>query len=62
MIVCQSHDLAEVYQAGTSLPGITEVVRWCRQCGAVVVDVDVDGRTKPGGIMSMIFPRNVGGR
>lgn len=34
------------------------VVRWCYKCGAVVVDVDYDGRIKIGGIMHMRFPEN----
>lgn len=36
---------------------MAEVVRWCRNCGGIVVDVDVDGRTQPGGAMSMQFAR-----
>ena len=34
----------------------SKVVRWCRDCGGVVVDRDYDGRTNPGAIMGMIFP------
>lgn len=33
-----------------------EVVRWCKYCGAVVVDEDYDGRTNPGQIKPMQFP------
>ena len=33
------------------------VVRWCTECGAVVVDVDFDGRTAPGHIMKMRVPK-----
>jgi hypothetical protein len=33
------------------------VVRWCTLCGAVVVDADVDGRTAPGAISVMRFPK-----
>ncbi len=36
------------------------VVRWCRKCGAVVVDVDVDGRTHPGRVSPMRFPESMG--
>lgn len=32
------------------------VVRWCRDCGAVVIDEDCDGRTNPGSVRSMRFP------
>lgn len=34
-----------------------KVVRWCADCGAVVVDVDVDGRTQAGREMKMKFPK-----
>jgi len=34
-----------------------DVVRWCINCGAIVVDVDMDNRTiSPGEIMKMILP------
>ena len=33
------------------------VVRWCEICGAIVVDTDYDGRTNPGAVMSMQFPK-----
>ena len=32
------------------------VVRWCKDCGAIVVDVDVDEITYPGAIKKMKFP------
>ena len=32
------------------------VVRWCQRCGAIVKDVDFDGRTNPGELMPMRFP------
>lgn len=34
------------------------VVRWCPTCGAVVIDTDYDGRTKPGDVMPMRFAGN----
>lgn len=34
----------------------SRVVRWCNECGAVVVDTDVDNRTKPG---EMMFPNHL---
>lgn len=34
----------------------SKVVRWCADCGAVVIDRDYDGRTNPGAVMSMQFP------
>jgi len=33
------------------------VIRWCKNCGAIVVDVDYDGRTNPGYVMKMKFPK-----
>lgn len=58
----QSHEetcpggLKEIY-SGT-LDHMSEwVVRWCSNCGAVVIDEDYDGRTKPGGVMKMKFPK-----
>jgi len=31
-------------------------VRWCKNCGAIVIDRDYDNRTIPGGVMKMEFP------
>lgn len=33
------------------------VVRWCRECGGIVIDVDYDDRTNSGQVMRMKFPR-----
>lgn len=35
-----------------------EVVRWCNHCGAIVVDSDYDGRTKPGKFKKLQTPLN----
>lgn len=51
-----NHDLIEIYRAG-ALYDEEDVVRWCKVCGAIVVDTDFDGRTKSGGIMPMRFPK-----
>lgn len=51
------HDLVRITTQQGGAPGVTEVTRWCRNCGAIVVDVDVDGRTQPGGGLAMTFPR-----
>lgn len=33
------------------------VVRWCKDCGGVAVDIDIDGRMMgPGDVMKMEFP------
>jgi len=54
----KNHPLIDIYNSGESY-GVTEVVRWCPDCGGIVVDADVDGRIAhlPGGIMKMRFPR-----
>jgi hypothetical protein len=48
------HSLISIY----SEPGDDNhaVVRWCEQCGAVVIDEDMDGRTSAGKLLSMQFP------
>lgn len=51
----RTHDLIEVYAAPSGYDAHA-VVRWCRVCGAVVVDVDYDNRTAAGHIMRMRVP------
>ena len=34
----------------------TQVVRWCPECGAIVVDMDFDGRTNPGYYRELEYP------
>lgn len=38
--------------------GIDEekVVRWCPECGAIVVDLDYDNKTKPGYYRKLQYP------
>lgn len=52
-----NHDLVEI--ASTTV-GIDEekVVRWCKCCGAIVVDLDRDGRTYPGYYMRCVSPKS----
>ena len=50
------HDLIVIMGVRGSHPDSMERVRWCRKCGAVVVDIDLDGRTMPGARMSMMLP------
>lgn len=54
----KNHDLIAVFNQNTPRegPGTELVVRWCQICGAVVVDLDYDGRTQPGFYMKMRFP------
>lgn len=46
MTTC-AHQLEIIHRSGSA------VVRWCRFCGAVVVDAEIDGHTQPGSIMPM---------
>jgi hypothetical protein len=48
-----NHDLKVISKYGYE--EIT-VVRWCRICGAIVVDVDYDGITHFGYVMPMKLP------
>lgn len=51
------HELVEIWRESSGYGG-SAVVRWCRICGCVVVDLDVDGRLmKPGNYMEMISPQ-----
>jgi hypothetical protein len=50
-----NHNLVEIYRDGYA-DDINTVVRWCKDCGAVVVDSDYDGRTMPGHNSPMRFP------
>jgi hypothetical protein len=52
-----NHNLIVIY---TDPAGHDEehVVRWCDQCGSIVVDIDYDGRTRAGGIMEMKSPKD----
>lgn len=56
-----NYDLVTVYESVQN-EFESVVVRWCPLCGAVVVDMDFDGRTKPGDVMPMRFPKSVGGK
>lgn len=49
------HNLIPVYSHGTEDEEV--VVRWCPDCGAVVVDKDIDGRTMPGKVRALQAPK-----
>ncbi len=53
----KDHDLMHVATMRCTCPGVEKVVRWCKVCGAVVIDRDIDGRTQPGGITAMQHPK-----
>lgn len=46
-----------VILAVSNVDSTDTVVRWCEICGAVVVDIDHDGRTNAGQILNMTFPQ-----
>lgn len=49
------HNLVEVYVDGYEEEP-HNVVKWCTECGAVVVDTEYDGRVVPGDVMEMRIP------
>lgn len=51
-----NHQLQDIYEGAFGVSGVSDVVRWCSNCGSVVVDENVDGRTSPGKIMRMKSP------
>ncbi len=46
--------MIEIYRDGP--PMEETVVRWCKECGAIIVDLDCGGRVYPGRITSMTWP------
>jgi valyl-tRNA synthetase len=55
----KNHNLVEIYRDSIMGDDVYNVVNWCEDCGAVVVDVEVDGRINPGKCMKMIFPKEI---
>lgn len=49
------HELIVIYE-GRRNTLCEETVRWCVNCGSIVVDLDYDGRTNAGQIMKMRSP------
>lgn len=49
------HPLKEIMTISDGF--IDQVVRWCPDCGAIVVDEDCDNRVYPGACMKMRFPK-----
>lgn len=54
--ICKNgkHDLIHIFSRGDTLSEL--VVRWCKNCGAIIIDEDVGGRTHPGKYMKMKLP------
>lgn len=49
-----NHNLEIIYSRDCLYDEKT-VVRWCRDCGAVVIDKEFDGRVSSGAVMPMKF-------
>ena len=54
------HNLEEIFRTCSDSADVDIVVRWCKDCGAVVVDREMDGTTYAGDIVKMKFPTYVG--
>jgi len=50
------HDLQVITRIHPSWDDSEKVVRWCAQCGAIVGDLEIDNRTRPGAWGKMRFP------
>ncbi len=53
----RNHNLRTIMKTGQ--PEEQKVVRWCKDCGSVVVDMDVDGRTSAGYYVRMLSPTSM---
>ena len=54
-----NHDLLTIYTSRHRWDESYEVVKWCRLCGAVAIDLEYDNRVKPGEVMKMKFPKEI---
>ena len=52
-----NHDLIVILRHRCSWDDSEQVVRWCKYCGAIVADMELDCRTSPGWIMPMRLPQ-----
>jgi len=50
------HNLKPIYNSQHDWDGTWEVVKWCQDCGAIVVDLEVDNITYPGRVAKMEYP------
>lgn len=48
------HPLKEVVRTTDGF--VDKVVRWCPECGAIVIDMESDGRVWPGYYNKMMLP------
>jgi hypothetical protein len=57
VVTKQPHQLVDIMsKVYLGAEDARQIVRWCENCGAVVIDVDTDGRTYPGEVQRMLFP------
>lgn len=58
IVTKRNHNLVDImHKPSRAAPDADQVVRWCTDCGSIVVDIDADERTiRPGGITAMQFP------
>ena len=47
------HPLIRIYTVDDGM--VDRVVRWCPECGAIVIDTDCDNRTYPGDVKPMML-------
>jgi hypothetical protein len=52
-----NHDLIVILRHRHSWDDSEQVAKWCKYCGAIVVDMEFDCRISPGWIMSMRLPK-----
>ena len=50
------HSWLSVSRHPASMPGEEIVTRWCDTCGALVIDIEYDGRLKPGFVQRIMSP------
>ena len=48
------HHLQEISRSSDGF--VDKVVRWCPDCGAIVIDMECDGRIYPGRYKKMMIP------
>ncbi len=55
--ICRNgnHSFEVIRREGNDLA--EEVTKWCTICGSLVIDLEYDGRLKPGAIMPLRHPR-----
>lgn len=56
VVTLKPHNLVEIDRRSTGYEQMA-VTRWCTDCGGVVVDTDIDGRTMAGDQVRMRFPK-----